>query len=348
MTKMTKLVSILFAVVLGASLACVPIMSFADEATDSKGIADQFSNFGTEGDNNTEVTVEEETVEYADGDEDAEEAETTESYQPTTQSDGYSAGQNATGDWMNEAAPSTYVFDEYGLFSSSEYSQLESTAESLAKQYGMGVYFLTTGTMNGNYNPSSDERTRYATGYYVDHSLGLGPGKDGIMFVVAADSRDYVTIAYGQGSYSFSDSGISSMEDDVTSYLGDNDWFGAAEAYYNDIGDQLEYYAQKGTPGKPLDAMDYALRIGIILVIPLIIAIIVVSSMKSKMKTAREKTEARDYLDQSSLVLTISEDTFINSSVIATPRNEDKGGGGGGGWGGGGGGGFSSSGGGKF
>ena len=145
MTKMTKLVSILFAVVLGASLACVPIMSFADEATDSKGIADQFSNFGTEGDNNTEVTVEEETVEYADGDEDAEEAETTESYQPTTQSDGYSAGQNATGDWMNEAAPSTYVFDEYGLFSSSEYSQLESTAESLAKDFRSAGMTLAEG-----------------------------------------------------------------------------------------------------------------------------------------------------------------------------------------------------------
>ena len=248
MTKMTKLISILFAVVLGASLACAPILSFADETTDSKGIADQFSNFGAEDDDGTEVTVEEETVEYTDGDENAESTEATEGAEADAQSDGYSVGQDATGDWMNESAPSTYVFDEYGLFTSSEYDELESTAENLAKQYNMGVYFLTTGTMNGNYNPTPDERTRYATGYYVDHSLGLGPGKDGIMFVVAADSRDYVTIAYGQGSYSFSDSGIASMEDDVTSYLGDNDWFGAAQAYYNDIGDQLAYYAQKGTP----------------------------------------------------------------------------------------------------
>ena len=341
MTLMKKFACSLFAFVLGTSLAFAPAMAFADDDTADKGISDQFAAFDeevNEAASDAEDEAEDAAEEYADEVEDAVE-----------ENDGYSAGEDATGAWMQEEAPDAFVFDEYGLFSSSEYSALEQKAEQLANQYGMGVYLLITDTMGGNYNPTSDERTRFATKYYVDHSLGLGPGKDGIMLVIAAGSRDYVTIAYGQGSYSFSNEGISSMEDDVTGYLGDDEWFEGANAYYNDMGDQLAYYEKHGEPGKPLGMIDYIIRFALILLIPLIIAVMVVGGWKKAMQTAREKTEARDYLDQSSLVLTVSEDTFINSSVVATPRADDnKSGGGGGGWGGGGGGGFSSSGGGKF
>ena len=329
MTWRKRIANSLFAIIFGASLAFLPALAFAaEEPPASKGIVDQFNSFdGEEGQSSGSASTE-----------------------ATGQSEGYAAGENATGDWMQQEAPSTYVFDDYGVFSTEQYNHLEGMAEGLAEKYSMGVYFLATDLMNGNPNPTAEERTRFASAYYVNHSLGLGSGKDGILFVIAVDSRDYVTVAYGQGSYSFSDKGISSMEDDVTGYLHDNKWFDAAQAYYNDIGTQLNYYAEKGKPGTPLGPLDYVLRIGAIVLIPLIIALIAVSGMKGKMKTAKEKTEARDYLDQSSLVLTVSEDTFINSSVVATPRADSKGGGGGGGggWGGGGGGGFSSSGGGKF
>ena len=350
MTMWKKLASCLFAVVLGTSLAFAPVLAFADEEpSGSKGITDQFQSYSEEDEayveEDGEASAGDETAaedEYAD--ETTEEGEAAESGY-----EGVSAGQDASGAWQNEAAPSTYVFDGRGLFTSSEYQELEQKAESLAKQYGMGVYFLTTDTMGGMSNPSSDERTRYATKYYMDHSLGLGQGKSGIMFVVAADSRDYVTIAYGQGSYSFSDSGINAIEEHVTDYLGDDDWYGAAEAYYDDVSGQLAYYEQHGEPGQPLDLIDYILRFGAIVLIPLIIALMVVGGWKRAMLTAQEKNEASDYLDQSSLVLTVSTDDFINSAVVATPRADDeKSSGGGGGWGGGGGGGFSSSGGGKF
>ena len=359
MTLLKKLASCVFAAVLGASLMGVPAMAFADEnAPATKGITDQFSSFSDE-EGEQAAAPERETAEDA-ADEangtDAESAESTESGEGVTEGEaedggyeGVVAGQNATGEWQQEAAPSTYVFDEYGLFTNSEYKNLELQAEVLASQYKMGVYLLVVDTMDGNMNPSSDERTRFATKYYMDHSLGLGSGKDGIMLVIAVKSRDYVTIAYGQGSYSFSNEGISSMEEHVKDYLGDNDWAGGAQAYYDDIGGQLDYYAQHGKPGKPLTLFDLIVRIAAIILIPFIIASMVVGGWKRAMKTAGEKSEAFDYLDQSSLVLTASDDMFINSSVIATPRADDsKSGGGGGGWGGGGGGGFSSSGGGKF
>ena len=251
----------------------------------------------------------------------------------------------------NGAQSGTYVFDERGLFDSSQFDTLESKAQELANKYNMGVYFLTTTYMGGYVDPTSSQRTEYATNYYKEHQLGLNPGSngygDGIMFVVAADSRDYVTVAYGQGSYAFSDKGIAKMEDDVTGYLGKDNWYGAAEAYYNDIGSQLAYYASHGSAQKPFSLFDWILRIALVLGIPLIVTFLVIRSWRSQMLTAVEQSEAGNYLDRESVNLTRSNDRFVTTTLVATPRpkRSDSGGGG---WGGGGGGGFSSSGGGKF
>ena len=264
-----------------------------------------------------------------------------------------SVSQAQSGSGSGQAG--TYVFDERGLFSSAEFGELESKGAELAGKYGMGVYFLTTDYMDGLSDPTSSQRTSYATTYYKEHGLGLNPADgmtygDGIMFVIAADSRDYVTIAYGQGSYSFSDSGIDAMEDAVLDNIKDHrdNWYGAATTYYDQIGRQLDYYDRHGKAQQPLDTFDWVLRLFIILGIPLIVTFIVIRNWISAMKTAVEQSEAGNYLDRESVNVTKANDQFVNTTLVATPKPKSNDSGGGGGWGGGGGGGFSSSGGGKF
>ena len=254
----------------------------------------------------------------------------------------------------------TYVTDDYGLFSDNERMQLEADATALAEQYNMGVYLLIVDYMqdsSGNdlANPTSSQRTNFATSFYRANDLGLGSGKDGIMLTIAVKSRDYVTIGYGQGSYSFSNEGIDYMEDAVISYLGDNDWYGGCNAYYSNIREQLEYYSVRGDTWTEPDLLSLILKILAALGIPAGVAASRISREKSAMKTAREQTEAENYLVRDSFELKRASDTFVNTtmSVVPIPKHEDSGGGGssgfgGGGWGGGGGGGFSSSGGGKF
>lgn len=240
-----------------------------------------------------------------------------------------------------------YVFDERGLFTSDEFAALEASGAELAGKYDMGVYFLTTGYMDGLSDPTSSQRTSYATTYYKEHGLGLNSGSggygDGIMLVIAADSRDYVTIAYGQGSYSFSDGGIDAMEDAVLDNIRDHrdDWYGAATTYYDQIGRQLDYYDRHGDALEPLDAFDWAFRIFIIVGIPLIVTFVVIRSWRGAMKSAVEQSEAGNYLDRESLNVTRANDRFVNTTLVATPKPKDNDNGGGGG-------GFSSSGGGKF
>ena len=253
----------------------------------------------------------------------------------------------------------TYVTDAYGLLSSDKRAELEAQATALAEQYNMGVYLLIVDYMqdsNGNKltDPTSSQRTNFATSFYRANNLGLGSGNDGIMLAVAVDSRDYVTIGYGQGSYTFSNEGISYMEGQVTDRLGDNDWYGGFKAYYDSIGEQLEYYSVKGDTWTEPDLLSLILKVLAALGIPALFASSEIKREKSAMKTAREQREADNYLVPGSFVLTHAQDTFINTTMTVTPipKHESSGGGGGGfgggGWGGGGGGGFSSSGGGKF
>ncbi len=248
------------------------------------------------------------------------------------------------------ASPNTYVYDQYGLFDSAQEATLVSRAQEMASEYDMGVYLLTTSYMDGLANPTSSQRTSYATTFYKDHALGLGEGHSGIMLVIAVASRDYVTIAYGQGSYAFNDRGIEIMEDAVTDELADDRWFEGATVYYDQIGAQLAYYDEHGEPGQPWGPLDWAVRLLIVLGVPLPIAGIIIFAQARAMRPVRERTEATEYLDRNSLAIAAANDTFINTTVIATPRAESHSGGsgGGGGWGGGGGGSFSSSGGGKF
>ena len=242
------------------------------------------------------------------------------------------------------ASSGKYVFDEYGVLSSSQIDSLEQKAAQLASDYDQGVYLLITDTM-GVSDPSPQERNEFARSYYLNNGLGVGADKAGIIFVVAVQSRDYVAVKKQGANDPFSDSGINALEEQVTEYLHDNNWSGAAKEYYGTVGEQLDYYATTGKPWTEPDLISFLLKILATLGIPAAAAGLIVGGQVSAMKTAKEKTEASDYLDRNSLNMIKSNDQFVNTSLIATPRVEQKSGGGG--WSNMGGG-FSGSGGGKF
>ena len=246
------------------------------------------------------------------------------------------------------AESGTYVFDEQGILKSSEFSTLEGMGADYANEYNVGVYLLITDTMNGKSDPSSSERNEFARQYYQSHDLGVGANKDGIIFVIAVKSRDYVTVKHfnDKSTDPFSDNGVDALEEDVKSYLKNNNWYGGSRAYYDTVGEQLSYFAATGKQWTEPDPLGLLLKILATLGIPAAVAGVVVRGEKAAMKTAREASEASNYLDRSSFQLTASHDDFVNTSMSAVPipKNEGKSGGGWSDMGGG----FSGSGGGKF
>ena len=257
------------------------------------------------------------------------------------------------------ATQAPYVIDNSGVLSSSEYSSLESKDEDMAEDYNIGVYLLFVDDIG------SDSARSYAKSYYKDNNLGVGSLKAGILFLIAVDSRDYVTVTYGDaggktipdagGVDAFTDARIQNMEYDIIQHLKKNDWSGAAETYYDDAEETLAYLKENGEPmnNYRLDnsgsssssesegdsLFDKLIGFLAILGIPAFAAGTTVSSEKRAMKTAREAQEASNYLQRGSLKLNVSNDQFVNTTLTVAPipqhdDDDDSGGAFGGGFGG--------------
>lgn len=265
----------------------------------------------------------------------------------TTQEQGQSTGQAQS---QTQGQSGSYVFDEYGVLSASEFQALEQKGAAYAQQYGIGVYVVFTDMMNGNYNPTGSERNEFGRQFFLNHSLGVGSGKNGIIMCVAVDSRDYVTVKHFNDSSQdpFSNECVDALEDEYVSYLSNNNWYGAANAYYRVAGEQMEYFAATGRQWTEPDPISLLIKILATLGIPFAVAASVVRGEKSAMLTAREQSEASNYLNRDSLRMTKQNDVFVNTTMSVVPLpDDDRDSGGGGGWSDMGGG-FSGSGGGKF
>ena len=91
------------------------------------------------------------------------------------------------------------VMDTYELFKPEVTAELEQKAQDASAGHGVNVYLLTVSDIGGQ------NVREFAKDWYRDYDLGYGEGKSGILFLIALDSRDYVTITYGGGVTAFTD-----------------------------------------------------------------------------------------------------------------------------------------------
>ncbi len=224
------------------------------------------------------------------------------------------------------------IQDYAGLLTDDEVNTLEAKAEEISTEYDCGTYVLTVDSLDGK------SRRDYAKDYYKEHDLGSGDYKNGILFLIAMETREYVTVTYGRdpndssnygaGILAFSDSDISYLEDQVVPYLSDGDYAGAFDTYLDLCQTELWDYEQYGggevyTEGDQEYALDDTVypwyhylgpvHIAIIILVPLIIALVICLIFRSQMKTARKATQAGAYVVKDSFVVTAAQDNFLRT-----------------------------------
>lgn len=236
------------------------------------------------------------------------------------------------------AAAYPLILDEAGLLTDAQKLRLEDQAQKIASKYDCNPYVLTVTSLDGA------SLREFAKTYYQEHKLGSGDYRNGILFLIAMDSRDYVTITYGRNPkdstdygvaiLAFTDYGISKLEDDVVPKLSEGDYFTAFHTYLTDCETYLSYYSQgeafdKGSrlPGAPLFS---PVQILIIIFVPLLIALIVCLIFKAQMKTAKKAAGAGSYLVDGSFQLTNARDDYIRTNRSRRKIERDNSGGSGG------------------
>ena len=126
------------------------------------------------------------------------------------------------------------VMDTYELFKPEATAELEQKAQDASAGHGVNVYLLTVPDIGGQ------NVREFAKDWYRDYDLGYGEGKSGILFLIALDSRDYVTITYGGGVTAFTDYRIAQIEDKIVPMLSDGTYYKASDTYIEMCADTLD------------------------------------------------------------------------------------------------------------
>ena len=117
-----------------------------------------------------------------------------------------------SGDGFN--SPYARLQDDAALLSSDEYNEVLSRLDELCERQSFDVVIHTTEDMDGY-----SSVVAYADDYYDYNGYGYGEDRDGIILVVAMNTRDLYISTCGFGITAFTDYGIDTLLDDVKGYF---------------------------------------------------------------------------------------------------------------------------------
>ena len=243
-----------------------------------------------------------------------------------------------------------YVLDDYELLEESERTELNEVLRVLNDKYDFDIVIATVYSLNGK---TAED---FAYDLYSEHDEFR---ENGIILLISMEYRDWAMQPMSDASRDmFPRTYQLYMSDEFLSYLSNGYYYDAFstfielceqklsgveadydEEHYEDViyeqekGDKILY-----VPGLHMDAI----WIPIAFAGGILIAFIILSSMKAKHKSVSFKTGASQYLKENSFSVNEQQDIFLYRTVSKTPIPKDTssssfgGGGGGGSFGGGG------------
>jgi len=224
----------------------------------------------------------------------------------------------------------TKVVDNAGLLTDEEEDKLRIKINDIVNRYNFDIVIVTTESC-GNKTP-----VEYADDYFDYNDYGIGDNRDGMLFLLSMEERDWYISTHGYGIYAFTDYGLDRIGELVLNDLSGKYYYYAFSSFL----DHAEMFLWNAEYDSPYDVnneylksepVDYTVTYLIIAaVVSIIFALIIVSVMKSGMNTIRVKQNAHDYIKKDSFVLLNKKDSFTYSNVtkIKIETSSSSGGGG--------------------
>ena len=213
------------------------------------------------------------------------------------------------------------VVDAAGLLDDAEEENLRSMLDGISERHQCDVAVVTVYSLNGK------TAEAYADDFYDENGYGQGSGDDGIMLLISMEYRDWAITTHGYGITAFTDAGQEYIVECLKPYLSDGDY---ADAFTSFAEVCEQYLTQAGT-GKPYDmgnlpraSFNFMLYIPLALIIGLMLAFIILSVLKRKLKSVRRQAAASDYIRKDSLRITESNDIFLYSKLNKRPRPKNN------------------------
>lgn len=231
------------------------------------------------------------------------------------------------------ATSGSRVVDEGDLLTTQEEQALLSKVNEISEKQACDVVIVTVQTLNGILSET------YADDYFVQNGYGQGSTRDGILFLVCMEERDYAISTTGFAVSAFTDYGIRYMEDRFLEELSNGNFYAGFDTFA-DLCDQFLTQARNGQPfdvNNEVGAEPFRPTVGLFggtgaisLALGYMFSFGSASSKKAKLKSVAKQTRAGHYMTEFNL--TGKQDLYIRShttSSTVTKSSESRSGGGG-------------------
>ena len=213
--------------------------------------------------------------------------------------------------------------DSASVLTEDEDHELEDALEELSLRQSFDVTIATIESLESVDYTSMEE---YADDLYDFCQFGYGADRDGVLLLVSVGDRKWHISTCGYGITAFTDAGIQYLGEQMTPDMADGDYAAAFRTFvqwsdaYIDAARSGRPYDVKNLPREPLSLMYLFLALGI----GLVLAWVVVSVMKSRLRSVAFQENAASYVREGSMNLTNSRELFLYRDVHRTERVEEK------------------------
>lgn len=229
---------------------------------------------------------------------------------------------------MVTMAEGEHVVDMADLLTETEENDLRIKLDEISARQEMDIVLVTV------YSLDSKTVQDYADDFFIDNSYGYGTDQDGILLLVAMDSREWHIATHGYAITAFTDAGLDYISEQFLDDLSDA-YYADAFNTYADLCDDFITQAKSGEAydinNMPKEAFEPIATALLSLVIGFVVALIACTIMKGKLKSVRSKSGASDYTKPGSLNITNANEFFLYRHVNRRkkPENTSSSGGGG-------------------
>ena len=204
--------------------------------------------------------------------------------------------------------------DDAGLLSAEDLGRLAAYAKQISEAYDVDVAIYTSEALDGDNVYDHAEK----------HYEGAGYGEDGILLVLAMETRDMTMYTSGAVIEMFSDSALEQIDEAIKGDFSNGQYFEG----FNRFLERVESHFKMLNRSAFERAMS---KMPLSLIVALIVALIGMGILKKGMRTAVRQRGAKQYARAGSLKMRKSQDLFLYRTTVRKKIQSSSGGSSGGG-----------------
>jgi len=210
-----------------------------------------------------------------------------------------------------------YIIDETGTLTGAQIENLNIKAAALSEKRECGVYVWIVDLVPEKYARTVDDLEGYVDAFYERYDLGWGDDNNGMVLLLEIGDipgeRDYLLNTHGSCTTFFNNDRREKLLDDKIVPLfreafSNGNFYKVADVFLDQI--ENEYVTNF--------IVTLGLKLAAVILLPMLIALIVCSSWKAQMKTAKIARTADNYIPEGGFKLTGKTDMFLYRTTMRT------------------------------